>query len=204
MFGAIGVPELIVILVIALLIFGPRRLPALGRSLGQGIGQFRTTSSMAINPTIADSYGAIPDWRYAHGVQAGAIAELFGLGINRIRRRQVVVVVIGTWLSGNASRLQNVGIENLSVQNVVVMTVWPIIFVFCAITAIRSFQSGVAVAVSTGPLHSLLFTSVRFVTFGSDVSFQGMGLIRFRGHFPKEGYDVHDVHDTGQAGAPAL
>jgi hypothetical protein len=31
-----------------------------------------------------------------------------------------------------------------------------------------------------------------------------VGLIRFRGHFPKEGYDVHDVHDTGQAGAPAL
>ncbi len=32
----------------------------------------------------------------------------------------------------------------------------------------------------------------------------GLGLIRFRGHIPKEGYDVHDVHYTGQAGAPAL
>ena len=34
MFGPIGMPELIVIMVIALIIFGPRKLPELGRSLG--------------------------------------------------------------------------------------------------------------------------------------------------------------------------
>ncbi len=35
MFGPIGMPELIVIMVIALIIFGPRKLPELGRSLGR-------------------------------------------------------------------------------------------------------------------------------------------------------------------------
>jgi hypothetical protein len=40
-----------------------------------------------------------------------------------------------------------------------------------------------------------------FIGIAKDVK---VGLIRFRGHFPKEGYDVHDVHNTGQAGAPAL
>ncbi len=44
MFGSIGMPELIVILVIALIIFGPRKLPELGRSLGKSIGEFKRAS----------------------------------------------------------------------------------------------------------------------------------------------------------------
>jgi len=43
MFG-IGMTELIVILVIALLIFGPNKLPELARSLGKGFGEFRRAS----------------------------------------------------------------------------------------------------------------------------------------------------------------
>jgi TatA/E family protein of Tat protein translocase len=40
MFG-LGVPELIVIFVIALVVFGPKKLPDLGRALGKGIAEFK-------------------------------------------------------------------------------------------------------------------------------------------------------------------
>jgi TatA/E family protein of Tat protein translocase len=44
MFGNIGFPELLVILTIALLIFGPRKLPEIGRSIGKAMREFRRTS----------------------------------------------------------------------------------------------------------------------------------------------------------------
>jgi TatA/E family protein of Tat protein translocase len=43
--GTIGVPEMIFIFVLALLIFGPKKLPELGRSLGKGIAEFRRASN---------------------------------------------------------------------------------------------------------------------------------------------------------------
>ena len=45
MFGSIGGPELIVIFVVALLIFGPRKLPELGRSVGRGLAEFRKAAT---------------------------------------------------------------------------------------------------------------------------------------------------------------
>jgi sec-independent protein translocase protein TatA len=45
MLGPIGMPELIVIMVIALIIFGPRKLPELGRSLGRSLNEFKRASN---------------------------------------------------------------------------------------------------------------------------------------------------------------
>jgi sec-independent protein translocase protein TatA len=43
--GPIGVPELIFIFLIALLVFGPRKLPELGRTLGKAMTEFRRASN---------------------------------------------------------------------------------------------------------------------------------------------------------------
>jgi sec-independent protein translocase protein TatA len=42
MFGKIGVPELLIVLGIALLIFGPRKIGELGKGLGEGIRSFKS------------------------------------------------------------------------------------------------------------------------------------------------------------------
>ena len=41
MFGSLGVPELILIFAVALIVFGPRRLPEIGRTLGKALGEFK-------------------------------------------------------------------------------------------------------------------------------------------------------------------
>lgn len=41
MFGGLGVPELLILLLIVLLFFGAKRLPEIGRSLGEGIRGFK-------------------------------------------------------------------------------------------------------------------------------------------------------------------
>ena len=43
--GPLGVQELIIIFVIALLIFGPKKLPELGKSLGKGLNEFKKATS---------------------------------------------------------------------------------------------------------------------------------------------------------------
>ena len=45
MIGSLGVPELLFILVLALLVFGPRKLPEIGRTLGRALGEFRRATS---------------------------------------------------------------------------------------------------------------------------------------------------------------
>ena len=43
--GPLGVGEILFILLLALLLFGPRRLPELGRTLGRGLAEFRRAST---------------------------------------------------------------------------------------------------------------------------------------------------------------
>ena len=45
MIGSLGIPELLFILVLALLIFGPRKLPEIGRTMGKALGEFRRATS---------------------------------------------------------------------------------------------------------------------------------------------------------------
>jgi TatA/E family protein of Tat protein translocase len=45
MLGSIGMSELLIIFVIALIVFGPRKLPDLGRSLGKSLGEFKRASN---------------------------------------------------------------------------------------------------------------------------------------------------------------
>ena len=47
MFGSLGVPELLIILVIVMVLFGAGKLPQLGRGLGEGISNFRDGLSKA-------------------------------------------------------------------------------------------------------------------------------------------------------------
>ena len=45
MFGSLGGAELLVLLVLALLLFGPRRLPEIGRTIGRGLAEFRKATT---------------------------------------------------------------------------------------------------------------------------------------------------------------
>jgi len=44
MFGNIGLPEMIFIMVIALLVFGPKKLPEIGRTIGKAIREFKKST----------------------------------------------------------------------------------------------------------------------------------------------------------------
>jgi TatA/E family protein of Tat protein translocase len=41
MFGSLGIPELILIFIVALIVFGPKRLPEIGKTLGKAMSEFK-------------------------------------------------------------------------------------------------------------------------------------------------------------------
>ena len=56
MFGTIGMPELVIISVIALIIFGPAKLPDFGKSLGEAIRGFKKAIHDADKSTLERSH----------------------------------------------------------------------------------------------------------------------------------------------------
>ena len=45
MFGSLGFTEILIIFLVALIVFGPRKLPELGKSLGRGLAEFKRASN---------------------------------------------------------------------------------------------------------------------------------------------------------------
>lgn len=57
MFGKLGVWELVLILVIVLVIFGPRKLPEIGKSLGRGLREFKNATTGMFKNDSGESSG---------------------------------------------------------------------------------------------------------------------------------------------------
>ncbi|MFC4455484.1 twin-arginine translocase TatA/TatE family subunit [Deinococcus sonorensis] len=55
----LGFPEIMIILVVALLVFGPKKLPELGKSLGNGIREFRK-STQGLKDELSGAANPIP------------------------------------------------------------------------------------------------------------------------------------------------
>ena len=61
----VGIPQLIIILVVVLIIFGPKALPQLGRSLGRGLREFRQAADKASDLLNEDEEKPKPSTRAA-------------------------------------------------------------------------------------------------------------------------------------------
>jgi sec-independent protein translocase protein TatA len=71
MLGSVGLPELIIIFTLALIIFGPRKLPELGRSLGKSLAEFKRASNELRN--TLDEEIRLDDQRSARAQEAPAL-----------------------------------------------------------------------------------------------------------------------------------
>jgi TatA/E family protein of Tat protein translocase len=56
-FGPLGMPEIIMIFIVGLLLFGPRKMPQIGRSIGRALGEFRRASN-EFKRTVEDEVAA--------------------------------------------------------------------------------------------------------------------------------------------------
>ncbi|AIF43621.1 twin-arginine translocase TatA/TatE family subunit [Virgibacillus sp. SK37] len=55
MFSSIGIPGLILILIIALIVFGPKKLPEIGKAAGQTLREFKKSTS-SLTSDVADEF----------------------------------------------------------------------------------------------------------------------------------------------------
>lgn len=70
--GSLGLPELLFIFVLALLIFGPKKLPEIGRTLGKGMSEFKKASSelkRSLNAEMALEENPVPPQIRPHRVE---------------------------------------------------------------------------------------------------------------------------------------
>jgi len=74
MFGSIGMPELIIIFTVALIVFGPRKLPELGRSLGKSLQEFKRASN-ELKHTL-DEEISLEERKATQSPTAAAVASL--------------------------------------------------------------------------------------------------------------------------------
>ena len=75
--GSLGVPEIAFIFVLALLIFGPKKLPEIGCTVGKGLAEFRKASNelkRTINAELALEETPQPAQQLTRRVPAGTIA----------------------------------------------------------------------------------------------------------------------------------
>jgi sec-independent protein translocase protein TatA len=94
MFGSIGMPELIIILVIALIIFGPRKLPELGKSLGRSLNEVKKASNDLQNTLeqeikIAEQKGSAAKARAEEKQRMPRLTALTPIKTRRRRRCRV-------------------------------------------------------------------------------------------------------------------
>lgn len=69
--GNLGMPELIFIFALALLIFGPKKLPELGKQLGKGIGEFKRATTDLKRSIEEEVEKATRDDASGHGPDPG-------------------------------------------------------------------------------------------------------------------------------------
>ena len=60
MFGTVGITELLIILGVALLIFGPKQLPKLGRAMGETINSFKSVRQ-ELQAGLDEAEGTVKD-----------------------------------------------------------------------------------------------------------------------------------------------
>jgi len=80
MFGSLGGAEIILVLVLALLLFGPRKLPQIGRTIGSALSEFRkATHDFKSN---LEREVDLSDVRAAHREVTDSVRELKDVGIS--------------------------------------------------------------------------------------------------------------------------
>ena len=83
MFGKIGIQELILILALALIIFGPRKLPEIGRSIGQGLREFKKATTEIQKSVTLDEEDEKKEKTTAP-VESNPVAEKVGGNVEQV------------------------------------------------------------------------------------------------------------------------